>query len=294
MSQKQSKKSKSALVQDFCNYLQFNKGLSDNTIKAYKSDILKFLQFLEGDEISNESLKKYVTLLSNKNQSENSKVRKISSINQYVQWSNSVNLSKQINIEKISLKTGSYLPETLAVSDIIKMIDSYDFDNFLNARNKAIIDFMYSTACRVSELTDVKISDIDFDDNFVKLQGKGSKQRIVPIGSELNQTLQPYLKIRKEFENNETFLFISKNKKKLDRSAVFRLIKKTALIVGINSSVHPHTLRHSAATHMLEAGCDLRTLQEFLGHTSVSTTKIYTKLTKEFLVEIFKESHPRA
>lgn len=181
MSQKQSKKSKSALVQDFCNYLQFNKGLSDNTIKAYKSDILKFLQFLEGDEISNESLQQYVTLLSNKNQSENSKVRKISSINQYVQWSNSVNLSKQINIEKISLKTGSYLPETLAVSDIIKMIDSYDFDNFLNARNKAIIDFMYSTACRVSELTDVKISDIDFDDNFVKLQGKGSKQRIVPI-----------------------------------------------------------------------------------------------------------------
>jgi integrase/recombinase XerD len=294
LSQKQSKKSKSALVQDFCNYLQFNKGLSDNTIKAYKSDILKFLQFLEGDEISNESLKKYVTLLSNENQSENSKVRKISSINQYVQWSNSVNLSKQINIEKISLKTGSYLPETLAVSDIIKMIDSYDFDNFLNARNKAIIDFMYSTACRVSELTDVKISDIDFDDNFVKLQGKGSKQRIVPIGSELNETLQSYLKIRKEFENNESYLFISKNKKKLDRSAVFRLIKKTALTVGINSSVHPHTLRHSAATHMLEAGCDLRTLQEFLGHTSVSTTKIYTKLTKEFLVEIFKESHPRA
>ena len=294
MSQKQSKKSKSALVQDFCNYLQFNKGLSDNTIKAYKSDILKFLQFLEGDEISNESLQQYVTLLSNKNQSENSKVRKISSINQYVQWSNSVNLSKQINIEKISLKTGSYLPETLAVSDIIKMIDSYDFDNFLNARNKAIIDFMYSTACRVSELTDVKISDIDFDDNFVKLQGKGSKQRIVPIGSELNKTLQHYLKLRKEFENNESYLFISKNKKKLDRSAVFRLIKKTTLIVGINSSVHPHTLRHSAATHMLEAGCDLRTLQEFLGHTSVSTTKIYTKLTKEFLVEIFKESHPRA
>ena len=294
MSQKQSKKSKSALVQDFCNYLQFNKGLSDNTIKAYKSDILKFLQFLEGDEISNESLKMYITLLSNENQSENSKVRKISSINQYVQWSNSVNLSKQINIEKISLKTGSYLPETLAVSDIIKMIDSYDFDNFLNARNKAIIDFMYSTACRVSELTDVKISDIDFDDNFVKLQGKGSKQRIVPIGSELNETLQSYLKIRKEFENNESFLFISKNKKKLDRSAVFRLIKKTALIAGINSSVHPHTLRHGAATHMLEAGCDLRTLQEFLGHTSVSTTKIYTKLTKEFLVEIFKESHPRA
>jgi len=294
LSQKQSKKSSSALVSDFCNYLQFNKGLSENTVKAYRSDVLEFFKFLGKDEINNVTLESFITSLSNKNQSENSKVRKISSINQYVQWFNSNSLEKQIIIDKISLKTGSYLPETLSVSDITKMIETYEVTNFLNARNKVIIDFMYSTACRVSELTDVKISDVDFDDNFVKLQGKGSKQRIVPIGSELKKNLYSYLKIRKELDTNEALLFLSRSKKKLDRTAVFRVIKKTALKTGINASIHPHTLRHSAATHMLEAGCDLRTLQEFLGHTSVSTTKIYTKLTKEFLVEIFKESHPRA
>ena len=294
MSQKQSKKSSSSLVSDFCNYLQFNKGLSENTVKAYRSDVLEFFKFLGKDEINNVTLESFITSLSNKNQSENSKVRKISSINQYVQWFNSNSLEKQIIIDKISLKTGSYLPETLPVSDIIKMIETYEVTNFLDARNKVIIDFMYSTACRVSELTDVKISDVDFDDNFVKLQGKGSKQRIVPIGSELKINLCSYLKIRKELDTDESLLFLSRNKKKLDRTAVFRVIKKTALKTGINASIHPHTLRHSAATHMLEAGCDLRTLQEFLGHTSVSTTKIYTKLTKEFLVEIFKESHPRA
>jgi len=294
LSQKQSKKSSSALVSDFCNYLQFNKGLSENTVKAYRSDVLEFFKFLGKDEINNVTLESFITSLSNKNQSENSKVRKISSINQYVQWFNSNSLEKQIIIDKISLKTGSYLPETLPVSDIIKMIETYEVTNFLDARNKVIIDFMYSTACRVSELTDVKISDVDFDDNFVKLQGKGSKQRIVPIGSELKINLCSYLKIRKELDTDESLLFLSRNKKKLDRTAVFRVIKKTALKTGINASIHPHTLRHSAATHMLEAGCDLRTLQEFLGHTSVSTTKIYTKLTKEFLVEIFKESHPRA
>jgi integrase/recombinase XerD len=294
LSQKQSKKSSSSLVSDFCNYLQFNKGLSENTVKAYRSDVLEFFKFLGKDEINNVTLESFITSLSNKNQSENSKVRKISSINQYVQWFNSNSLEKQIMIDKISLKTGSYLPETLSVSDITKMIETYEVTNFLNTRNKAIIDFMYSTACRVSELTDVKISDVDYDDNFVKLQGKGSKQRIVPIGSELKINLFLYLKIRKELDTVESLLFLSRNKKKLDRTAVFRVIKKTALKAGINASIHPHTLRHSAATHMLEAGCDLRTLQEFLGHTSVSTTKIYTKLTKEFLVEIFKESHPRA
>ena len=294
MSQKQSKKSSTALVSDFCNYLQFNKGLSENTVKAYRSDVLEFFKFLGKDEINNVTLESFITSLSNKNQSENSKVRKISSINQYVQWFNSNSLEKQIIIDKISLKTGSYLPETLPVSDITKMIEAYEVSNFLNARNKAIIDFMYSTACRVSELTDVKISDVDFDDNFVKLQGKGSKQRIVPIGSELKKNLYSYLKIRNELDTDEPLLFLSRSKKKLDRTAVFRVIKKTAVKIGINASIHPHTLRHSAATHMLEAGCDLRTLQEFLGHTSVSTTKIYTKLTKEFLVEIFKESHPRA
>ena len=293
MSQKQSKKSNKDLVLEFTNFLKFKKGLSANTISAYESDITQFLMFTGENIINNDLIELFITSELN-GKSENSKIRKISSINQYIDWFNSDNKEYQIVIEKISLKKGSYLPETISVSDINRLINIYDHSNYMNSRNLTLIDFMYSTACRVSELCDVRVSDLDFEEDFVKLFGKGSKQRIVPIGSELKINLSKYLKFRDELNTQEPYLFLSKNMNQLDRSAIFRIIKKSATLSDNAISVHPHTLRHSAATHMLEAGCDLRTLQELLGHTSVSTTKIYTKLTKEFLVEIFKESHPRA
>ena len=293
MSQKQSKKSNKDLVLEFTNFLKFKKGLSANTISAYESDITQFLEFTGENIINNDLIELFITSELN-DKSDNSKIRKISSINQYIDWFNLDNKEYQIVIEKVSLKKGSYLPETISISDINRLINVYDHTNYMNSRNLTLIDFMYSTACRVSELCDVRVSDLDFEEDFVKLFGKGSKQRIVPIGSELKINLSKYLKFRDELKTQEPYLFLSKNMNQLDRSAIFRIIKKSATLSNNALSVHPHTLRHSAATHMLEAGCDLRTLQELLGHTSVSTTKIYTKLTKEFLVEIFKESHPRA
>ena len=293
MSQKQSKKSNKDLVLEFTNFLKFKKGLSANTISAYESDITQFLEFTGENIINNDLIELFITSELN-DKSDNSKIRKISSINQYIDWFNLDNKEYQIVIEKVSLKKGSYLPETISVSDINRLLNIYDHSNYMNSRNLTLIDFMYSTACRVSELCDVRVSDLDFEEDFVKLFGKGSKQRIVPIGSELKINLSKYLKFRDELNTQEPYLFLSKNMNQLDRSAIFRIIKKSATLSDNALSVHPHTLRHSAATHMLEAGCDLRTLQELLGHTSVSTTKIYTKLTKEFLVEIFKESHPRA
>ncbi len=293
MSQKQSKKSKKDLVLEFTNFLKFKKGLSANTISAYESDITQFLEFTGENIINNGLIELFITSELN-DKSDNSKIRKISSINQYIDWFNLDNKEYQIVIEKVSLKKGSYLPETISVSDVNRLINIYDHSKYMNSRNLTLIDFMYSTACRVSELCDVRVSDLDFEEDFVKLFGKGSKQRIVPIGSELKINLSKYFKFRDELNTQEPYLFLSKNMNQLDRSAIFRIIKKSATLSNNALSVHPHTLRHSAATHMLEAGCDLRTLQELLGHTSVSTTKIYTKLTKEFLVEIFKESHPRA
>ena len=293
MSQKQSKKSNKDLVLEFTNFLKFKKGLSANTISAYESDITQFLEFTGENIINNDLIELFITSELN-DKSDNSKIRKISSINQYIDWFNLDNKEYQIVIEKFSLKKGSYLPETISISDVNRLINIYDHTNYMNSRNLTLIDFMYSTACRVSELCDVRVSDLDFEEDFVKLFGKGSKQRIVPIGSELKINLSKYLKFRDELNTQEPYLFLSKNINQLDRTAIFRIIKKSATLSDNALSVHPHTLRHSAATHMLEAGCDLRTLQELLGHTSVSTTKIYTKLTKEFLVEIFKESHPRA
>ena len=293
MSQKQSKKSNKDLVLEFANFLKFKKGLSANTISAYESDVTQFLEFTGENIINNDLIELFITSELN-DKSDNSKIRKISSIHQYIDWFNLDNKEYQIVIEKVSLKKGSYLPKTISISDINRLINVYDHTNYMNSRNLTLIDFMYSTACRVSELCDVRVSDLDFEEDFVKLFGKGSKQRIVPIGSELKINLSKYLKFRDELNTQEPYLFLSKNMNQLDRSAIFRIIKKSATLSDNALSVHPHTLRHSAATHMLEAGCDLRTLQELLGHTSVSTTKIYTKLTKEFLVEIFKESHPRA
>ena len=293
MSQKQSKKNNKDLILEFTDFLKFKKGLSANTISAYESDISQFLEFTGENVITNDLIELFITSKLNE-KSDNSKLRKVSSINQYIDWFNLNNKDDLIMFDKVILKKGTYLPETISISDINRLIKIYNHSNYMNSRNLTIIDFMYSTACRVSELTDVRISDLDFEEDFVKLFGKGSKQRIVPIGSELKINLLKYLNFRQELNTRESYLFLSKNMKKLDRSAIFRIIKKSATLSKNNLSIHPHTLRHSAATHMLEAGCDLRTLQELLGHTSVSTTKIYTKLTKEFLVEIFKESHPRA
>ena len=293
MSQNLSKKSNKDLVLDFCNYLKISKGLSINTISAYRTDLIEFFKFIDNEIINNDEIEKYISYTL-RNNSENSKLRKLSSIKQFIKWFNINNPEDMINIEQVSLKKGTYLPDTVPFSEINEIINFYEHDNFINSRNKTIIDFMYSTACRVSELVEVRLSDLDFDDDFVKLYGKGSKQRIVPIGSELKINILAYLKKRDSLDTNESYLFLSKNMKKLDRTAIFRVIKKMAVVTGKNIEIHPHTLRHSAATHMLEGGCDLRTLQELLGHSSVSTTKIYTKLTKEFVAEIFKESHPRA
>ena len=219
----------------------------------------------------------------------------MSSFVQFINWHNEKYPKNQIIFDRVDFKLGVYLPDTIQIEQISKLIDFYDHDNFISSRNKTILDFLYSTACRVSEVCTVKNSDIDFEDDFVIITGKGSKQRIVPIGSELKSNLQKYLIIRDSYVNkNINNLFVTKNKNPMERTSIYRIVKNTALNAGIKESIHPHTLRHSAATQMLEAGCDLRTLQEFLGHSSVSTTQIYTKLTKEFLSEVFKESHPRA
>ena len=274
----------------------YSKGLSDNSVKAYISDLYNLFIENKVTDVNSANLNNLIDLISKKTYSPNTKKRKLSVVKQFVKWFNTNHQQKLIILEDIKIKSGQKLPETLSILEIDKMINYFKLDSFLSSRNRTIIDFMYSTGCRVSELCNVKISDLDFDDDYVQLTGKGSKQRIVPIGSKLKENLVLYLDTRnlKDPKNLSPLLFLSKSNNRLDRTAIFRLIKSTALNTGVKINVHPHTLRHSAATHMLEAGCDLRTLQEYLGHTSVSTTQIYTKLTKEFLNEVFNESHPRA
>ena len=282
-------------ISSFSEYLLYQKGLSQNTVDSYKSDLTKLSNYLQNQDLSKTNIDNFFIDMSEFNYSSSTKKRMHSSIKNFLKYINENEDYESIDISDIKLKSSKKLPEVLSITDIENMINFYNHETYLDSRNRTVIDVLYSTGCRVSELCDINISDIDLDEKYLKLKGKGSKQRIVPIGSMLYKNLLQYLNVRETFlQNRGEPLFISKSKNKLDRTAVFRIIKKTAKNISLQTDVHPHTLRHSAATHMLEGGCDLRTVQEFLGHSSVSTTQIYTKVTKEFLEEAFTESHPRS
>ena len=282
-------------ISSFSEYLLYQKGLSQNTVDSYKSDLTKLSNYLQNQDLSKTNIDNFFIDMSEFNYSSSTKKRMHSSIKNFLKYINENEDYESIDISDIKLKSSKKLPEVLSINDIENMINLYNHETYLDSRNRTVIDVLYSTGCRVSELCDINISDIDLDEKYLKLKGKGSKQRIVPIGSMLNKNLMQYLNVRETFlQNRGEPLFLSKSKNKLDRTAVFRIIKKTAKNISLQTDVHPHTLRHSAATHMLEGGCDLRTVQEFLGHSSVSTTQIYTKVTKEFLEEAFTESHPRS
>jgi len=282
-------------ISSFSEYLLYQKGLSQNTVDSYKSDLTKLSNYLQNQDLSKTTIDNFFIDMSEFNYSSSTKKRMHSSIKNFLKYINENEDYESIDISDIKLKSSKKLPEVLSITDIENMINFYNHETYLDSRNRTVIDVLYSTGCRVSELCDINISDIDLDEKYLKLKGKGSKQRIVPIGSMLYKNLIQYLNVRETFlQNRGEPLFLSKSKNKLDRTAVFRIIKKTAKNISLQTDVHPHTLRHSAATHMLEGGCDLRTVQEFLGHSSVSTTQIYTKVTKEFLEEAFTESHPRS
>ncbi len=283
------------LIDSFSDYLLYQKGLSKNSVDSYRSDLIKLSNYLQNEEISKTNIDNFFLDMAEFKYSDSTKKRMYSSIKNFLKYIHEHNDYELIDISYIKLKSSNKLPEVISISDIEKLINFYNHEDYLKSRNRTIIDVLYSTGCRVSELCDINLSDMDLDEKYLKLKGKGSKQRIVPIGSKLYENLIEYLKVRSSFiQNNEKTLFLSKSKNKLDRTAVFRIIKKTAMSLSLQIDIYPHTLRHSAATHMLEGGCDLRTVQEFLGHSSVSTTQIYTKVTKEFLEEAFIESHPRS
>ena len=284
-----------SLIDSYKDFLIYEKGLSENTVSAYISDINKVSSQEEYFDIENFLPDTYLMSSNNKNYSGSTKKRIQSSINQFLKYLIDENYIANIEINNVSIMSEKKLPHVLSPNEIDKLIDFYNHDLFISSRNKTIIDFMYSTGCRVSELINVEESDIDIEEAFVRLEGKGSKQRIVPLGSKVLINLESYLPLRnKDRKSKNNKLFISKSYKNLDRTAVFRIIKSTGVKAGIHKELYPHILRHSAATHMLEGGCDLRTVQEFLGHSSVSTTQIYTKVTKAFLEEAFIESHPRS
>ena len=285
----------SKIVNDYYDYIKLELGLSSNSISAYKSDISKFLSYIGDHNISVASYINFNKDLYKIGLASSTRLRYQSSIISFLKWLNETQNEKfEINKYKFTISTAINLPDTLTVEEINNMINSYNSKTIMGIRNSLIVELLYSTACRVSELCELKLADIDYDQKTIKIVGKGKKTRMVPLGTYLTKKLSEYTLHRAKVKSTIPYLILSKSNKRIDRTAVYRVIKKCAISLGVNNEIYPHTLRHSAATHMLEAGCDLRVIQEFLGHSSISTTQIYTKVSGEHLLEIYKETHPRS
>jgi integrase/recombinase XerD len=295
-------------VKDYQNYLQIERGLSINSIENYSYDIKKLMTYLELNSISvspvdinSENLKAFIYSIS-KTLNARSQARLISGLRNFFDYLIFEKYRTTNPLELIeSPKIGRKLPDTLSIEDIdhlIAAIDlNYEFRGInLGHRNKAIIETLYSCGLRVSELIDLKISDLFFDEGFIKVRGKGNKERFVPISGNTQKLIVIWQDIRKHIAvsaDSKDILFLNYKGSKLTRAMIFTIIKKLVEKIGLKKTVSPHTFRHSFATHLLENGADLRAIQMMLGHESITTTEIYMHVNRSHLSEVLNKYHPR-
>ncbi len=292
-------------IQEFNNYLELEKSFSENTIQAYVRDVQKLqnyvhseLQDISPDLISYEHLQEYLYHLSKKKLSERSQARWVSSIKTFFKYLFEEEI-RQDNPTTLleGPKLGLYLPDTLSFDDIETIISAVNRQSDLGERNYCIIEVLYGCGLRVSELTELKISTINFKENYISVVGKGNKMRYVPLTNYTKEVIEsyiknvrPHIKIKTKYEDT---LFLNNRGTSMSRNMVFIIIKELALKAGIKKHISPHTFRHSFATHLLQNGADLRYIQEMLGHSSITTTEIYTHLKNEELRDVILNYHPR-
>lgn len=280
----------------FCTYLLVDKNYSENTINSYKRDLEQFYNFVKEsiDTITYNEIKNYLKYMNDTGHNERSISRSISALKSFYKFLIINNYAKINPLENITtLKLSKKLPNVLSISDVDTLLNIKISDNY-SIRNKAMLELMYSSGLRVSELINLKTYDIDTLDNIVRTMGKGSKERIIPIGEIANDALINYLNIRYTFLKKDVndYLFLNNHGKQMTRQGFFKIIKKIANDKNITKNISPHTLRHSFATHMINNGADLRTIQELLGHSDISTTQIYTHVSNDQLRANFESYHP--
>ncbi|MCX7832366.1 MAG: tyrosine recombinase [Actinobacteria bacterium] len=287
------------LLVEFEAFLLLERRLSKNTVKAYISDVQEFLLFLKKRKInviSKVDASLIEDFMSHLALSERSKARLGSSLRSFFKFLLATGNRINIDPDEISLpKIPKYLPVVFSVEEVTKLIDSVSGTDFLSVRDRAILEVLYATGMRVSELINLTTDRVDLKEQLAIVVGKGNKERIVPFGRSAREALERWLTIRSVSLISKgkisNYVFLSKNLKKLTRDAVFRMLKKRALACGIRK-ISPHSLRHSCATHMIENGADLRAVQEILGHSNLTTTEIYTHVSKRMIKKIFEEFHP--
>ena len=290
------------LIKEFTDFLSLEKGLAENTIISYKLDLEIFNEFLkEGEkavlEISEDDIQKYLIYLNNKKYKASSVSRNLSALRSFFSFLIEEKIIHNNPINEISKpKLGLRLPKTLSIEEIEKILNMPDGD-LLGLRDKAMLEVLYATGMRISELKDLNLNSIDLELSFVQCIGKGNKERIVPLGSIAYKAVEQYINIvRPKLINDyrETAFFLNSRGKRLSRQGIWKIIKKYVAMSGVKKQVSPHTFRHSFATHLLENGADLRSVQEMLGHVDISTTQIYTHVSKKQLYKIYHNTHPRA
>ena len=291
-------------ISDFKDYLKIERGLSKNSIISYEHDLIKLTKFLEINkkikplQLSPEIIKEFIKHLS-KEVSPSTQSRIISGIKSFYEYLLFEKLIKSNPLAEIEQpKTQRKLPDTLSIDEINLMVSKIEKNKNEYCRNIAIIETMYGCGLRVSELINLKISDLYLDEDFLKVTGKGNKQRLVPISSINKKCIVHYLnESRSKIKIKPTYsdtLFLNRRGKGLTRAMIFTIVKNLTKLAGIKKNISPHTFRHSFATHLLENGADLKTIQQMLGHESITTTEIYTHLDNTALVNVMKKFHPRS
>ena len=291
-------------LKEYQNYLKLERGLAANTIENYSFDIEKLIAFLVSNNIevtpitiTEEIVQQFIYELSTKVNAR-SQSRIISGLKSFFNYLIFEDYRADTPMELIEVpKTGRKLPDTLSTDEIDQLIAAIDLSKPEGERNRAMLEMLYSCGLRVSELVNLKLSDLFFEEGFIKVTGKGNKQRFVPIGESTEKFILLYkelirssLQIQKGYEDT---MFLNRRGKQLTRAMVFTIIKDLAVKIGLNKTISPHTFRHSFATHLLENGADLRSIQLMLGHESITTTEVYMHLDRKFLAEVINNFHQR-
>ena len=286
----------------FLNSLIIEKGLSKNTIQSYESDIYQLYQWNISKnkkritEIKKIDTSQYISYLFSQNLKSTSVNRKISSLKTFF---NFLLKKKLINAnpfaDQIMPKKPISLPKSISEDDVVKLLDAPKPDSLIGLRDKAMLELLYASGVRISELVNIKFSDLDLERNIIKVFGKGSKERLVPFGEDAAQCISAYIDERKKNKSLASikYIFLNNRGKKISRHAFWHRLKEYCLEIGLKQDISPHTLRHAFATHLLNRGADLRSVQVLLGHSDLSTTQIYTHIAKQRLSELVKKHHPR-
>lgn len=293
-----------AVVEQFRHYLLFERRLSGNTVSSYASDVEKFLRFLSSrkkkvaEDAGREQIAEYLASLSRRGFDPASVARNLSSVRAFYSYLIAARARQGDPTELLERpRLWKRLPKTLTVDEVKTLLSQPDETTPLGLRDRAMLEFMYATGCRVSELVSATVQSVDLDERQFRCTGKGGKERIVPLGSQACKALEQYSRKCRPglVERSRTdFMFVNARGRKLSRMGFWKILRKYCLKSGLSVTPSPHMLRHSFATHLLEGGADLRVVQELLGHSSISTTQIYTQLDREYLRKVHSRFHPRA